>query len=85
MTAKLETMITNKMETEALLVVGIEYKCSNMMGNTLVYNYNFENGIYIEGDNITINISADQEYSIEYNELEGEFVIKQNGTVFYLS
>lgn len=85
MTTKLKTMIINKIETEEFLMVGIEYKCSNMTGNTLISNYDFENGIYIEGDNITFSISSDQEYSIEYNELEGEFVIKQNGTVFYLS
>ena len=85
MTTKLETMITKKMETEELLIVGVEYKCSNIMGNTLIYNYDFEDGIYIEGDNMTISIPSDQECIIEYNELEEEFVIKTNETIFYLS
>lgn len=79
----LELMIEEKIERDELLVVGIEYKCSNMMGSTSVTDYDFSNGIYIVGDNLTIDIVDG--FTIKYDELENEFAIKQGETYFYLS
>ena len=85
MVKALELMIEEKVQSEELLVVVIDYKCSNMMGNTIVTDYDFSKGIYIVGDNMTIAISNDQELTIEHDELKEEFIIKQGETIFYLS
>lgn len=85
MVKALETMVVEKIQRDELLVVGIEYRCSNIMGDVSIADFDFSEGIYIAGDTLRINISNDQEFTIEYDELENEFIIKQGETIFYLS
>jgi hypothetical protein len=83
MVKALELMMEEKIQNDELLIVGIEYKCSNMTGSTTISDYDFSNGIYIVGDNLTIAIADG--FTIEHDELENEFAIKQGETYFYLS
>jgi hypothetical protein len=85
MVKALELMIEEKIQKDELLIVGIEYKCSDMMGDTTIADYDFSKGIYIVGDTLRIDISNEQEFTIEHDELENEFIIKQGDTIFYLS
>ena len=85
MVLKLVEMVMGKIEEENLLVISIECGTCHIMNAFIPDTINTENGIYIEGEYFILDISNKNEYQIEYNEMEDEFIIRQGNTIFYLS
>jgi len=84
MVSKFTEMVNEKIEEESLLTIGINCGSSHIMEAIVPYTINTDSGIYIEGENFSLNITDDEEYVISYDEIEEDFIITQGNNVFYL-
>lgn len=80
----LKEMVNEKIETDSMLSVSIECDSSHVLEAFVPYSINTEDGIYIEGESFLLNITNEEAFTIDYDETEDEFIIKQGSTIFYL-
>jgi len=84
MVLKLVEKVNEKIEEGKLLCVASECNASRMIDSVVPEMINVENDeIYIEGDNLILHITNEEEYDIVFDEYEDEFVIQQGNIIYY--
>jgi hypothetical protein len=85
MVSRIMERIYEKIENGERLYVCIKSGDSYIMDAIVPDSIDVEDGIYIEGENLILNISSDTETKIFFDETEEEFVIVQGDITYYLS
>lgn len=85
MVLKIAERIYEKIEKEEKLCVVINCGKSHIMDKVVPDTVDVEDGIYIEGENLILDINSDEEIKISFDEAEDEFVIKQGDVTYYIS
>ena len=86
MVSKMIEKVNKKIENEEMLYVAADCGVGRLMDAVVPERISTENGnIYIEGENLILNITNEKEYNIGFDEIEEEFVIKQGNVTYFLS
>ena len=84
MVTKIAEKVYNKIENEEVLCVAIDCGGSRIMDSVIPETVDVEEGIYIEGENLILNITNEEEVKIKFDEVADEFIIEQGNVTFYL-
>lgn len=85
MVTKIAEKVYNKIENEEKLSVVIDCGASRTMNAAIPDMIDIEDGgIYIEGEDLIVNITNQEEIKIDFDEVADEFIIEQGSVTFYL-
>lgn len=84
MVSKIAERIYEKIESGKKLCVLIRFGNSHIMNAVVPDTVDVEDGIYIEGEDLILNISNDAETKITFDEVEDEFIVEQGDVTYYL-
>ena len=85
MVTKLVERVSEKIESGELLSVSINCGASHTMNAIVPDKIDTQDGIYIEGERQIVNITNEENFTVDYDEIEDEFIINQGNTTFYLA
>lgn len=85
MVLKLVEKVNEKIDNGQYLHVACDCGVSRIMDTVVPDSINTEDGIYIEGENLILNITNDKEINIDFDEIEEEFIIHQGSVTYFLS
>ena len=86
MVSKIMEKVFEKIENGEMLYVSVNCGASHLTDAVIPDNINTEDdGIYIEGENLILNITSEEEFTIAFDNVEEEFIIKQGNVTYYLS
>ena len=85
MVSKIVEKVFEKIEKEEKLYVSVDCGASRVIDAIVPDNISTEDdGIYIEGENLILNITNEEDYKVNFNDVEKEFVIEQGNVTYYL-
>ena len=86
MVLKIVEMVFEKIENGEMLYVSVNCGASHLTDAVIPDNINTEDdGIYIEGENLILNITGEKEFIITFDNVEEEFIITQGEVTYCLS
>lgn len=85
MVSRIAERIYEKIENGTKLCVSIRFGNSHIMNAVVPDVVDVEDGIYIEGEDLILNISNDAETKITFDEVEDEFIVEQGDVTYYLT
>lgn len=84
MVSKMIEKVYKKIENEEKLCVSVNYGAGHILDAVIPDNISIDEGIYIEGENLILNITNEEEFKVSFNDHEEEFVIEQGNVTYYL-
>ena len=85
MVSKLVEKVNEKIDNGQYLHVACDCVAGHFMDAVTPDLIDVEDGIYIEGENLILNITNDEEISIDFDEIEEEFIIHHGNVTYFLS
>ena len=86
MVLKIVEMVFEKIENGEMLFVSVKHGASHIIDAVIPDRISTEDGgIYIEGENLILNITGEKEFIITFDNVEEEFIITQGEVTYYLS
>lgn len=85
MVLKLVEKVNEKIDNGQYLHVACDCGAGRIMDAVVPDSIDTEDGIYIEGENLILNITNDEEINIDFDEIEEEFIIHQGNVTYFLS
>ena len=86
MVSKIVEKVFEKIEKEEKLHVSVNYGAGHMLDAAVPEKISTkDDGIYIEGENLILNITNKEDFKVSFNDVEEEFIIKQGNVTYYLS
>ena len=85
MVTKIAERVSEKIENGELLSVSVNCGASHLMEAIVPDKIDTQDGIYIEGERLILNITNEENFTVDYDEIEDEFIINQGSNTFYLS
>lgn len=83
---KLAEMVNQKLEEGKLLTVGIQSHGVSFVDSVVPESLiDDDECLYVEGDNLILNISKEEVSDVMFDELEEEYVVKCGDLVYLLS
>ena len=83
---KLAEMVNQKLEEGKLLTVGIQSNGVSFVDSVVPESLiDDDECLYIEGDNLILNISKEEVSEVVFNEIEEEYIVKCSDSVYLLS
>lgn len=84
--AEIAEKVFEKIKKEEVLYVSFNCGSSHMIDAVIPDKISTENNrIYIEGENLILNITNEEEFKVIFDDIEDEFIIKQGNVTYYLS
>jgi len=86
MVLQLIEMVQNKIKEGEILTLSMGKGDSYVITSGIPEKVDFKNDkIYIECDNLMLSISADEKYSVSFDEFEEEYIISQGSMKYSLA
>ena len=83
---KLAEMVNQKLEEGKLLTVGIQSNGVSFVDTVIPESLiDDDECLYVEGDNLILNISKEEVAEVLFDELEEEYIIKCDNMIYSLS
>ena len=85
MVSKIVKKVFEKIEKEEKLYVSVDCGASRLIDAVVPDNIITEDdGIYIEGENLILNITNEEDFKVSYDDAEKEFIIEQGNATYHL-
>lgn len=86
MVSKIVEKVFEKIEKEEKLYVSVNYGAGHVLDAVVPDKISTEDeGIYIEGENLILNITNEEDFKVSFDDIEEEFIIEQGNVTYYLS
>lgn len=86
MVSKIVEKVFEKIEKEELLYISMNCGASHIIDAVIPDKISTEdNGIYIEGEKLILNITNEEDFKISFDDTEEEFIIEQGNVTYYLA
>ena len=85
MVSKIVEKVLEKIEKEEKLCVTVDCGSSRMIDAVVPDNISTEDdGLYIEGENLILNITNEEDFKVSFDDTEKEFIIEQGNVTYHL-
>lgn len=85
MVSKIIEKVLEKIEKEEKLCVTVDCGASRVIDAVVPDNIITENDeIYIEGENLILNITNEEDFKVSYDDVEKELIIEQGNVTYHL-
>ena len=86
MVSKIVEKVFEKIENKEKLSVSVNCGAGRMLDAVVPDKISTEDdGIYIEGENLILNITNEEDFNVSFDDVEEEFIIEQGNVTYYLS
>lgn len=86
MVSKIVKKVSEKIEKEEMLYVSVDCGSSHVVDAVIPDKISTEDDrIYIEGENLILDITNEEDYKVSFDDEEEEFIIEQGNITYYLS